>query len=142
MEEGGGPNIREKGAICLDMPRWFGCPTPCPRERLLTETPSDNTVPAVSSLAVSPQGDSSFVVMTNFIVTPGQKQGTCPEVNALASFSGLSSCHFGGLWWWHWGRSFPDVERFRKSLSPACECHVKAFILLTNGQHPVKFSSL
>lgn len=27
-----------------------------------------------------PQGDSSFVVMTNFIITPGQKQGTCPEL--------------------------------------------------------------
>ncbi|XP_069470814.1 P2X purinoceptor 1 isoform X2 [Ambystoma mexicanum] len=27
-----------------------------------------------------PQGDSSFVVMTNFIVTPGQKQGTCAEL--------------------------------------------------------------
>ncbi|NWU17794.1 P2RX1 protein, partial [Cephalopterus ornatus] len=27
-----------------------------------------------------PQGDNSFVVMTNFIVTPGQKQGTCPEL--------------------------------------------------------------
>uniref|UniRef100_A0A8C2Y9Q0 P2X purinoceptor n=1 Tax=Coturnix japonica TaxID=93934 RepID=A0A8C2Y9Q0_COTJA len=27
-----------------------------------------------------PQGDSSFVVMTNFIITLGQKQGTCPEL--------------------------------------------------------------
>lgn len=52
---------------------------------------------AVSSLAVSPQGDNSFVVMTNFIVTPGQKQGTCPEVNTLASFSGLSFCNSGAL---------------------------------------------
>ncbi|XP_077168141.1 P2X purinoceptor 1 [Paroedura picta] len=26
-----------------------------------------------------PQGDSSFVVMTNFIITQGQKQGRCPE---------------------------------------------------------------
>lgn len=54
---------------------------------------------AVSLLAVSPQGDNSFVVMTNFIVTPGQKQGTCPEVNTLASFSGLRFCNSGGLWW-------------------------------------------
>lgn len=54
---------------------------------------------AVSLLAVSPQGDNSFVVMTNFIVTPGQKQGTCPEVNTPASFSGLSFCNSGGLWW-------------------------------------------
>ncbi|POI25229.1 hypothetical protein CIB84_011021, partial [Bambusicola thoracicus] len=43
-----------------------------------------------------PQGDSSFVVMTNFIITPGQKQGTCPEVNTAASFSGHSFCNLGG----------------------------------------------
>lgn len=55
-----------------------------------------NTVPAVSSLAVSPQGDNSFVVMTNFIITPGQKQGTCPEVSALAPFSGHGVCNSGG----------------------------------------------
>lgn len=53
---------------------------------------------AVSSWAVSPQGDNSFVVMTNFIVTPGQKQGTCPEVNIIVPFSGLSFCNVGGLW--------------------------------------------
>lgn len=68
---------------------------------------------------MSPQGDSSFVVMTNFIVTPGQKQGTCLEVSTLASFSGLSFCNLGGLWWWHWGSSFTDMERFSKSLSLA-----------------------
>lgn len=61
---------------------------------------------AVSSLAVSPQGDNSFVVMTNFIVTPGQKQGTCPEVNTLAFFSGLSFCNSGALWWCHLGKTF------------------------------------
>nr|XP_009932171.1 PREDICTED: P2X purinoceptor 1 [Opisthocomus hoazin] len=44
-----------------------------------------------------PQGDSSFVVMTNFIVTPGQKQGTCPEVNTVASCSCLSVCSSGGF---------------------------------------------
>lgn len=55
-----------------------------------------NAVPAVSSLAVSPQGDNSFVVMTNFIITPGQKQGTCPEVRALAPFSGHGVCNSGG----------------------------------------------
>lgn len=73
-----------------------GCPTTCPSERLLAETPSENAVLAVILLAVSPQGDSSFVVMTNFIVTPGQKQGNCPEVSTLASFSSLSFCNFGG----------------------------------------------
>lgn len=33
------------------------------------------------SLRLTPQGDSSFVVMTNYIVTEGQKLGKCPEVS-------------------------------------------------------------
>lgn len=45
---------------------------------------------------MSLQGDSSFVVMTNFIITPGQKQGTCPEVNTPTFFSGHSFCNLGG----------------------------------------------
>lgn len=32
-------------------------------------------------LRLTPQGDSSFVVMTNYIVTEGQKLGKCPEVS-------------------------------------------------------------
>lgn len=34
----------------------------------------------MSSLNPTPQGDSSFVVMTNYIITEGQKMGKCPEV--------------------------------------------------------------
>lgn len=74
---------------------------------------------AVSSLAVSSQGDNSFVVMTNFIVTPGQKQGTCPEVNTPAPFSGLSFRNSGELWWCHWGKTFSDIKKFSKSQSLA-----------------------
>ncbi|XP_061460700.1 P2X purinoceptor 1 isoform X3 [Rhineura floridana] len=33
----------------------------------------------VADYVFPPQGDSSFVVMTNFIITRGQKQETCPE---------------------------------------------------------------
>uniref|UniRef100_A0A803XYV4 P2X purinoceptor n=1 Tax=Meleagris gallopavo TaxID=9103 RepID=A0A803XYV4_MELGA len=42
-----------------------------------------------------PQGDSSFVVMTNFIITPGQKQGTCPEVPDTGLCSQDSDCSKG-----------------------------------------------
>lgn len=30
------------------------------------------------------QGDSSFVVMTNYILTEGQQMGKCPEVGEKA----------------------------------------------------------
>lgn len=33
------------------------------------------------SLHLTPQGDSSFVVMTNYIITEGQMLGKCPEVS-------------------------------------------------------------
>uniref|UniRef100_A0A8C9F1X1 P2X purinoceptor n=1 Tax=Pavo cristatus TaxID=9049 RepID=A0A8C9F1X1_PAVCR len=42
-----------------------------------------------------PQGDSSFVVMTNFIITPGQKQGTCPELPDAGLCSQDSDCSEG-----------------------------------------------
>ncbi|XP_028838263.1 P2X purinoceptor 1 isoform X2 [Denticeps clupeoides] len=34
----------------------------------------------VGDYVFPPQGDSSFVVMTNYIITEGQKQGECPEL--------------------------------------------------------------
>ncbi|NXC43399.1 P2RX1 protein, partial [Penelope pileata] len=42
-----------------------------------------------------PQGDNSFVVMTNFIITPGQKQGTCPELPDAGLCSWDSDCSKG-----------------------------------------------
>ncbi|KAJ6655723.1 hypothetical protein lerEdw1_004776 [Lerista edwardsae] len=48
----------------------------------LTVTNSSEMGPHIWDVAdyvFPPQGDSSFVVMTNFIVTHGQKQGVCPE---------------------------------------------------------------
>ncbi|XP_068066317.1 P2X purinoceptor 1 isoform X1 [Anomalospiza imberbis] len=42
-----------------------------------------------------PQGDNSFVVMTNFIVTPGQKQGTCPELPDAGLCTQDSDCSKG-----------------------------------------------
>uniref|UniRef100_A0A8D2Q704 P2X purinoceptor n=1 Tax=Varanus komodoensis TaxID=61221 RepID=A0A8D2Q704_VARKO len=49
----------------------------------LTMTNSSDLGPYIWDVAdyvFPPQGDSSFVVMTNFIVTRDQKQETCPEV--------------------------------------------------------------
>lgn len=40
----------------------------------------------MSSLNPTPQGDSSFVVMTNYIITEGQKMGKCPEVGGKKNF--------------------------------------------------------
>ncbi|KAM6110701.1 LOW QUALITY PROTEIN: P2X purinoceptor 1-like [Pterocles gutturalis] len=42
-----------------------------------------------------PQGDNSFVVMTNFIVTPGQKQDTCPELPDAGLCTQDSDCAKG-----------------------------------------------
>lgn len=41
----------------------------------------------ISTLNPSLQGDSSFVVMTNYIITEGQKMGKCPEVSEKAPVS-------------------------------------------------------
>lgn len=118
VEQGGGPKVRHKGAV---LPRhawvvWVLFPLPqgeAPRTGFLKCHAACELIGCVST-----QGDNSFVVMTNFIVTPGQKQGTCPEVNTLASFSSLSFCDLRGVWWWHWG-SFPDTEGFSKNPSMA-----------------------
>lgn len=45
----------------------------------------------------NPQGDSSFVVMTNYIITEGQKMGKCPEVGEntqILLFQSLLLCDF------------------------------------------------
>uniref|UniRef100_A0A8C0GWH5 Purinergic receptor P2X 1 n=1 Tax=Chelonoidis abingdonii TaxID=106734 RepID=A0A8C0GWH5_CHEAB len=40
----------------------------------------------VADYVFPPQGDSSFVVMTNVIITRGQKQDICPEVNRIVLY--------------------------------------------------------
>ncbi|XP_037323041.2 P2X purinoceptor 1 isoform X1 [Pungitius pungitius] len=42
-----------------------------------------------------PQGDSSFVVMTNFIITEGQKIGKCPELPGTLDCSSDADCEGG-----------------------------------------------
>ncbi|KAA0713918.1 P2X purinoceptor 4 [Triplophysa tibetana] len=43
----------------------------------------------VAEYVIPPQGENSFFVMTNMIVTPGQTQGSCPE--ALSEFTRCES---------------------------------------------------
>ncbi|XP_028564443.2 P2X purinoceptor 1 [Podarcis muralis] len=49
----------------------------------------------VADYVFPPQGDSSFVVMTNFIITRGQKQETCPEHPEAGKCDQDSECTAG-----------------------------------------------
>ncbi|KAM7398488.1 hypothetical protein PAMA_006409 [Pampus argenteus] len=43
------------------------------------------------------QGDSSFVVMTNYIITDGQKMGRCPELHGKKNCSSNADCEGGSF---------------------------------------------
>ncbi|XP_070839997.1 P2X purinoceptor 1 isoform X3 [Chaetodon trifascialis] len=43
------------------------------------------------------QGDSSFVVMTNYIITEGQKMGKCPELRGKQNCSSDADCEGGSI---------------------------------------------
>ncbi|XP_049894133.1 P2X purinoceptor 1 isoform X2 [Epinephelus moara] len=43
------------------------------------------------------QGDSSFVVMTNYIITEGQKMGKCPELHGKHNCSSNADCEGGSF---------------------------------------------
>ncbi|XP_040192652.1 P2X purinoceptor 1 isoform X1 [Rana temporaria] len=47
----------------------------------------------VADYVFPPQGDSSFVVMTNFIITPEQQMGTCNELPDLAPCNTNEDCN-------------------------------------------------
>ncbi|XP_031713440.1 P2X purinoceptor 1 isoform X2 [Anarrhichthys ocellatus] len=49
----------------------------------------------VAESVFPPQGDASFVVMTNYIITEGQKIGKCPELQGKHSCSSNSDCKGG-----------------------------------------------
>uniref|UniRef100_A0A671TRF9 P2X purinoceptor n=1 Tax=Sparus aurata TaxID=8175 RepID=A0A671TRF9_SPAAU len=51
----------------------------------------------VADYVFPPQGDSSFVVMTNYIITEGQKMGTCPEVGEICSYMFLFQGQLTGV---------------------------------------------
>ncbi|KAM4620859.1 P2X purinoceptor 1 isoform 2-T2 [Polymixia lowei] len=50
----------------------------------------------VADYVFPPQGDSSFVVMTNYIITEGQKMGKCPELPGKHNCSSDTDCGGGG----------------------------------------------
>ncbi|XP_069003101.1 P2X purinoceptor 1 isoform X2 [Embiotoca jacksoni] len=51
----------------------------------------------VADYVFPPQGDSSFVVMTNYIITEGQKMGTCPELKGQHNCSSNADCEGGSF---------------------------------------------
>ncbi|XP_030294617.1 P2X purinoceptor 1 isoform X4 [Sparus aurata] len=51
----------------------------------------------VADYVFPPQGDSSFVVMTNYIITEGQKMGTCPELQGKANCTKDADCEGGSF---------------------------------------------
>ncbi|XP_068455842.1 P2X purinoceptor 1 isoform X2 [Clinocottus analis] len=51
----------------------------------------------VADYVFPPQGDSSFVIMTNYIITEGQKMGKCPELRGKHSCSSNSDCEGGSF---------------------------------------------
>ncbi|XP_061559349.1 P2X purinoceptor 1 isoform X2 [Phycodurus eques] len=51
----------------------------------------------VTDTVFPPQGDSSFVVMTNYIITEGQKMGTCPELPGKHNCSSDADCEGGSF---------------------------------------------
>ncbi|XP_034405409.1 P2X purinoceptor 1 isoform X3 [Cyclopterus lumpus] len=51
----------------------------------------------VADYVFPPQGDSSFVVMTNYIITEGQEMGKCPELTGKHSCSSDSDCEGGSF---------------------------------------------
>lgn len=51
----------------------------------------------VADYVFPPQGDSSFVVMTNYIITEGQKMGKCPELPGKHNCSSGADCEGGSF---------------------------------------------
>ncbi|KAK9536160.1 hypothetical protein VZT92_005968 [Zoarces viviparus] len=51
----------------------------------------------VAESVFPPQGDASIVVMTNYIITEGQKMGKCPELQGKYSCSSNSDCDEGSF---------------------------------------------
>ncbi|XP_023198376.1 P2X purinoceptor 1 isoform X3 [Xiphophorus maculatus] len=55
------------------------------------------TVWDVADYVFPPQGDSSFVVMTNYIITEGQKMGKCPELKGMHDCTSNADCVGGSF---------------------------------------------
>nr|XP_019941491.1 PREDICTED: P2X purinoceptor 1 isoform X1 [Paralichthys olivaceus] len=57
----------------------------------------DERVWDVADYVFPSQGDSSFVVMTNYIITEGQTMGKCPELRGKNNCSSDADCEGGNL---------------------------------------------
>ncbi|KAM6906926.1 P2X purinoceptor 1 isoform 2-T2 [Xenentodon cancila] len=62
-----------------------------------TNTSGNERVWDVADYVFPPQGDSSFVVMTNYIITEGQKMGKCPELKDKKNCSSHADCEGGSF---------------------------------------------
>ncbi|XP_013875068.1 P2X purinoceptor 1 isoform X2 [Austrofundulus limnaeus] len=62
-----------------------------------TNVSGRETVWDVADYVFPSQGDPSFVVMTNFIITEGQKMGTCPELGDKKKCSSNADCEGGSF---------------------------------------------
>ncbi|XP_037604513.1 P2X purinoceptor 1 isoform X2 [Sebastes umbrosus] len=51
----------------------------------------------VADYVFPPQGDASFVVMTNYIITEGQMMGKCPELQGKHNCSSNADCEGGSF---------------------------------------------
>ncbi|XP_078142530.1 P2X purinoceptor 1 isoform X5 [Centroberyx gerrardi] len=60
-----------------------------------TEVDGDERVWDVADYVFPPQGDSSFVVMTNYIITEGQQMGKCPELAGKHRCTSDADCEGG-----------------------------------------------
>ncbi|XP_017268165.1 P2X purinoceptor 1 isoform X1 [Kryptolebias marmoratus] len=60
-----------------------------------TNVSGRETIWDVADYVFPSQGDSSFVVMTNYIITEGQKMGTCPELKGKNNCSSNADCEGG-----------------------------------------------
>ncbi|KAF7659801.1 hypothetical protein LDENG_00292950 [Lucifuga dentata] len=62
-----------------------------------TEVHGDDRIWDVADYVFPPQGDSSFVVMTNYIITEGQKLGKCPELPGKIRCHSNTDCEGGSF---------------------------------------------
>ncbi|XP_076024231.1 P2X purinoceptor 1 isoform X2 [Genypterus blacodes] len=62
-----------------------------------TEVKGGERIWDVADYVFPPQGDSSFVVMTNYIITEGQALGKCPELPGKANCQTDADCEGGGV---------------------------------------------
>ncbi|KAM9782343.1 P2X purinoceptor 1 isoform X1 [Syngnathus typhle] len=79
----------------------------------------------VAEYVFPPQGDSSFVVMTNYIITEGQKMGTCPELPGKSNCSSDADCKKGSFKRTGHGRTTGVCDNTTKTCEVLAWCPVE-----------------